>query len=53
MALGVASLTLAGASVFLIGTFVVLHGAAYGVNSIVRPMLTREVLGKTGLCSIS
>jgi MFS family permease len=53
MAMGVTALTFAGASLLLIGTFVVLHGAAYGVNSIVRPILTREVLGNKSFGEIS
>ena len=53
MALGVSALTFAGTNLLLIGTFVVLHGAANGVNSIVRPMLTREVLGNKSFGEIS
>ncbi|MEP2555902.1 MAG: MFS transporter [Rhizobiaceae bacterium] len=53
MAVGVTALTFAGANLLLIGTFVVVHGAAYGVNSIVRPMLTREILGNKNFGEIS
>ena len=53
MAIGVSALTFAGANVTLIGLFVLVHGAAYGVNSIVRPVLTREVLGNKSFGQIS
>ena len=53
MALGVSALTIAGANVWLIGLFVLVHGSAYGVNSIVRPVLTREILGNKNFGEIS
>lgn len=53
MALGTSLLLLAGANPVLILGFVVLHGAAYGLTSIVRPVLTREVLGETQFGLIS
>jgi len=31
-----------------VAVFVLLHGAGYGVYSIVRPVLTAEVLGRAG-----
>ena len=37
----------------LISIFVVVHGSAYGVNSIIRPILTREVLGNRNFGEIS
>ncbi len=53
MATGTAMLLLAGANQVMILSFVVLHGAAYGVTSIFRPILTREVLGETNFGLIS
>ncbi|MCJ8307764.1 MAG: MFS transporter [Rhizobiaceae bacterium] len=53
MAIGVSALTVAGANLLLIGLFVVIHGSAYGVISIVRPVLTREVLGSKNFGEIS
>ncbi|HUF85795.1 MAG TPA: MFS transporter [Thermohalobaculum sp.] len=44
--LGAAALLLAGLSPWLVAVFVVLHGAGYGTASIVRPVLTAEVLGR-------
>lgn len=46
MAVGCAALLLAGVAPWLVVVFVVLHGAAYGTASIVRPVLTAEVLGR-------
>ena len=34
------------APIFLLGTFVVLQGAGYGVTSILRPLLTAQFMGK-------
>ncbi len=50
-----ASLTLwlAGTSVPMIALFAILQGAAYGVTSIVRPVLTRERLGQADFGLIS
>ena len=53
MATGTAMLLLAGANQVMILSFVMLHGAAYGVTSIFRPILTREVLGETNFGLIS
>lgn len=53
MAIGVTALTFAGSSLLMIGLFVLVHGSAYGVNSIVRPVLTREVLGSRNFGEIS
>lgn len=53
MAIGVTALTFAGSSLWMIGVFVLVHGSAYGVNSIVRPVLTREVLGNKNFGEIS
>ncbi len=46
MAVGCAALLLAGVAPWLVVVFVVLHGAGYGTASIVRPVLTAEVLGR-------
>jgi MFS family permease len=46
MGLGCAALLVAGLSPWLVVVFVVLHGAGYGTASIVRPVLTAEVLGR-------
>ncbi|HSF96784.1 MAG TPA: MFS transporter [Thermohalobaculum sp.] len=46
MGLGCTALLFAGLSPWLVGVFVVLHGAGYGTASIVRPVLTAEVLGR-------
>ncbi|MFP4270747.1 MAG: MFS transporter, partial [Alphaproteobacteria bacterium] len=45
---GLAALWLASAAPALVAVFVLLHGAGYGVYSIVRPVLTAEVLGREG-----
>ena len=47
------ALLLAGASVPMIAVFAVVQGAAYGVTSIVRPVLTRERLGQADFGLIS
>lgn len=44
--LGATALLFAGAAPWLVGAFVLLHGAGYGTASIVRPVLTAEVLGR-------
>jgi MFS family permease len=46
MAAGCTALLLAGVAPWLVAVFVMLHGAAYGTASIVRPVLTAEVLGR-------
>jgi len=46
MAVGCAALLMAGVAPWLVVVFVVLHGAGYGTASIVRPVLTAEVLGR-------
>jgi len=46
MGLGCLALLLAGLSPWLVAVFVMLHGAGYGTASIVRPVLTAEVLGR-------
>ncbi len=46
MAVGCAALLMADVAPWLVAVFVVLHGAAYGTASIVRPVLTAEVLGR-------
>lgn len=46
MAGGGAALYFAGAAPWLVGLFAFLHGAGYGTASIVRPVLTAEVLGR-------
>lgn len=43
---GAVVLYFAGAAPWLVGLFVFLHGAGYGTASIVRPVLTAEVLGR-------
>ncbi len=53
MAIGISALAIAGTESVVILTFVVLHGSAYGVTSIVRPMLTRETLGGANFGQIS
>lgn len=53
MALGISALAMAGASSVLILTFVGIHGSAYGVTSIIRPMLTRMTLGSASFGQIS
>ena len=45
---GLVALWLAPAALALVAVFVLLHGAGYGVYSIVRPVLTAEVLGRAG-----
>lgn len=44
--LGATALLFAGVAPWLVGVFVLLHGAGYGTASIVRPVLTAEVLGR-------
>jgi MFS family permease len=46
MGLGCTALLFAGVAPWLVGLFVLLHGAGYGTASIVRPVLTAEVLGR-------
>ena len=46
MGLGCTALLLAGVAPWLVAVFVLLHGAGYGTASIVRPVLTAEVLGR-------
>jgi len=46
MGLGCTALLFAGLSPWLVAVFVMLHGAGYGTASIVRPVLTAEVLGR-------
>jgi MFS family permease len=46
MGVGCTALLFAGLSPWLVGVFVMLHGAGYGTASIVRPVLTAEVLGR-------
>ncbi|MGI9363990.1 MAG: MFS transporter [Rhizobiaceae bacterium] len=53
MALGCTALLFAGASPLLILSFVIVHGGSYGVTSIIRPMLTREMLGSASFGQIS
>jgi MFS family permease len=53
MALGIAALMFGGVQHSMIILFVILHGAAYGVTSIIRPILTREMLGAANFGQIS
>jgi len=46
MAGGSLALLMAGAAPWLVAVFVLLHGAGYGTASIVRPVLTAELLGR-------
>ena len=48
IAMGVAAISLLGAAAvpMLLVTFVVFHGAGYGVTSIVRPVLIADLLGR-------
>ncbi len=46
LGLGATALLFAGVAPWLVAVFVVLHGAGYGTASIVRPVLTAEVLGR-------
>jgi MFS family permease len=46
MGVGCTALLFAGVAPWLVAVFVVLHGAGYGTASIVRPVLTAEVLGR-------
>ncbi len=48
MTVAVICLLLAGANHWLIFAFIALHGAPWGVMSIVRPAVTRDVLGGAG-----
>lgn len=48
MAIGLAALLSSDMAPWLAFAFVVPYGAAYGVISIVRPVLTAEVLGRSG-----
>ena len=48
MALGLSALLGANMAPWLALAFVLPYGAAYGVNSIVRPVLTAEFLGRAG-----
>jgi len=42
-----------GGTTGLIAAFVILHGAGWGVTSIVRPVITAEFLGRQGFGVIS
>jgi MFS family permease len=53
MGLGCTALLFAGLSPWLVALFVMLHGAGYGTASIVRPVLTAEVLGRRGFGEIA
>ena len=53
MAVGATALLFATGSPVLAIGFVVPYGAAYGVASIVRPVVTAELLGRTGFGAIS
>jgi predicted MFS family arabinose efflux permease len=53
MAVGATALLLATGSPVLAVGFVVPYGAAYGVASIVRPVVTAELLGRAGFGTIS
>ncbi len=46
-------LLFAGGTAGLIVAFVILHGSAYGVTSIVRPVITAELLGRQGFGVVS
>ncbi len=46
MALGSSALLMAGVAPWLVIAFVLLHGAGYGTASILRPVLTAELLGR-------
>jgi MFS family permease len=46
MALGCVALLMAGVAPWLVALFVMLHGAGYGTASIVRPVLTAQLLGR-------
>ena len=46
MAIGSAALLMAGAAPWLVAVYVVVHGAGYGTASILRPVLTAELLGR-------
>ncbi len=46
MGAGCTALLFAGVAPWLVAVFVMLHGAGYGTASIVRPVLTAEVLGR-------
>ncbi|MHA1530046.1 MAG: MFS transporter [Alphaproteobacteria bacterium] len=46
MAMGCAALLMSGVAPWLVAVFVVLHGAGYGTASIVRPVLTAQLLGR-------
>jgi len=46
MGLGCTALLFSGVAPWLVGVFVMLHGAGYGTASIVRPVLTAEILGR-------
>ena len=46
MAIGVAALLMAGAAPWLVAVFVMMHGAGYGTASIMRPVLTADLLGR-------
>ena len=53
MAIGLMALISAGAAPFLAIAFVVPYAAAWGVFSIVRPVLTADFLGRAGFGAIS
>jgi MFS family permease len=55
VAMGVAALSLLGSSAapVLLGVFVFFQGAGYGVTSIVRPVVTAELLGRRNFGVIS
>ena len=48
MAMGSTALLMAGVAPWLVAVFVLLHGAGYGTASILRPVLTAELLGRRG-----
>jgi len=55
LAMGAAAISLLGASgiAVLVITFVILHGAGYGVTSIMRPVITAEFMGKQNFGAVS
>jgi len=53
MAAAAACLLFSGGSAGLIAAFIILHGAAYGVTSILRPVITAELLGRQDFGIIS
>lgn len=55
VAMGIAAMSLLGASVVpvLLVSFVLFHGAGYGVTSIMRPVVTAEFLGRKNFGVVS